>query len=93
MADAAAQEISQTTGPEETPHARAKHLILKVLGVRRVANWCGVEVSAVWQWLQRGTDAEPIPPKRVPAIVAGARSEGLDAPVEILWPAMAGAAE
>lgn len=69
--------------------ARAKHLILKGLGVRRVAAWCGVSEMAVYQWLQRGTDEEPIPPARVAAILSGAKAEGLDAPIGVLWPAMA----
>lgn len=68
---------------------RAKHLIQKVLGVRRVAAWTGVGEQTVYQWLSRGTDERPIPTDRVAAIVAGAKAEGLDAPMEVLWPAMA----
>lgn len=72
---------------------RAKSLILKELGVRRVAGWCCVAEATVYQWLKRGTEAEPIPPARVPAIVDGARADGLHAPLAVLWPAMAGIAE
>lgn len=73
------------------PRDRAKTLILKALGVRRVAHWCGVEEATVYQWLSRGTDETPIPTIHVAAIVNGARAEGLDAPVGVLWPAMSGA--
>lgn len=75
--------------PGDTQKGRAKALILEVLGVRRVAAWCEVSEGAVYQWLSRGTDIEPIPPSRVAAIVNGARAEGLDAPIGTLWPAMA----
>lgn len=88
MPDAACQE-STDDAPGDAPLARAKQLILKTLGVRRVASWCGVGEMAVYQWLQRGSDAEPIPPARVAAIVAGAKAEGLEAPIGVLWPAMA----
>lgn len=70
---------------------RARTLILKTLGVRRVAGWCGVTEDAVYQWLSRGTDAAPVPPQRVASIVAGAKAEGLEAPLDVLWPAMAAA--
>lgn len=79
--------------PAEGARDRAKALILDQLGVKRVAVWCDVAEDTVYQWLSRGTDAEPIPPKRVADIVKGARAEGLDAPIGVLWPAMAGAAQ
>lgn len=78
--------------PELSPLERARHLITKVLGVRRVAGWCGVDELTPYKWLERGTDARPIPTEHVPAILNGAKADGLDAPVEILWPAMAGVA-
>lgn len=78
---------------QETNRDRAKALILKTLGVKRVAAWCEVAEDTVYQWLSRGTDAEPIPPARVAAIVNGARAEELEAPLGVLWPAMAGAAQ
>lgn len=82
-------EASGQAGHSETNRDRAKHLILKVLGVKRVAAWAGVAEDTVYQWLCRGTDEEPVPPTRVPAILAGAKAAGLDAPVSILWPALA----
>jgi hypothetical protein len=74
-----------------TSRERARLLILKVLGVKRVAAWCGVGEATVYQWLGRGTEDEPIPAARVPAIVAGARADNLDAPIDVLWPALAAA--
>lgn len=74
---------------DPSPRNQAKHLILKDLGAKRVAGWCGVEEATVYQWLSRGSDAKPIPPARVAAIVNGARLDGLEAPISVLWPAMA----
>lgn len=75
---------------QETNRERARTLLLKTLGVARVAKWCGVEEATVYQWISRGTELEPIPTQRVAAIVKGARAENLDAPVKVLWPAMDG---
>ena len=73
----------------QSPRERARSLILDTLGVRRIAQWCSVEESTVYQWLVRGTDDMPIPPPRLPLILAGARAEGLAAPLDVLWPALA----
>jgi hypothetical protein len=67
--------------------------VLKVLGARRVAGWCKVAELTVYKWLERGTDVAPIPAKHAAAIVSGARAEGLEAPLHVLLPAMAEAAE
>lgn len=85
---------SHTDDPQGgTPRDRAKALILKTLGAKRVAGWVGVTEDAIYQGLSRATDAKPVPASWVPAIVAGAKAEGLEAPVDVLWPAMAGAAQ
>lgn len=73
----------------ETPKDRARLLILKELGAKRVAGWCGVAEATVYQWLGRGSDDEPVPAARVPAIIAGARAAGIEVPMSIIWPAMA----
>lgn len=73
-----------------SPRDRAKTLILKTLGVGKVAAWCGVGEMAVYQWLQRGTDEKPIPAERVPTIVRAARAEGHAIEAGDLWPEMAG---
>lgn len=77
-------------GNPETPKDQVKTLILKTLGVGRVARWCGVREVAVYQWLNRGTDERPIPPDFVPAIVKGAQAEGIAIAASTLWPAMEG---
>lgn len=69
-----------------SPRELAKALILQ-LGVKRVANWCGVTPDAVHQWFARGTDEEPIPPKHVPRILAGASQAKLKVNASVLWPA------
>jgi hypothetical protein len=79
--------------PATSARERAKALILRTLGVRRIADWCDVGEAAVYQWLSRGTEQEPIPPDRVLKIIEGARAAGLDAPLEILWPAGASTLE
>jgi hypothetical protein len=76
-----------TGAPEAT-----KALILKTLTVKKVAGWCGVDDATPYQWLSRGTEANPIPPAYVPAIVAGARAAGIAFDVGLLWPAMRGLA-
>jgi hypothetical protein len=90
MTDICAQG-TPAAAPEAGPRARARTLILDVLGVRRVAGWCNVAENTVHQWLSRGTDDRPIPTAHVAAIVNGAAAEGVDAPLDVLWPAMAGA--
>lgn len=62
-----------------------RRLVLETFGAKRVAAWGQVAENTVHQWLSRGR----IPPAKVPAIVAGARAEGLDAPMSVLWPEMA----
>lgn len=84
----------QMTGPgaPETPpegETAARRLILRELGVKRVATWCGVAENTVHQWLSRGTPQRPIPAARVPAVLAGARAEGVDIDIAVLWPALA----
>lgn len=75
-----------------SPKARAKVVILKTLGVAKVAAWCGVGEMTVYQWLQRGTDEKPIPTDHVPTIVKAARAEGFEVDPHVLWPAMEGIA-
>lgn len=79
-------------GEVETPRDRAKTLVLRTLGVSRVASWCGVTENAVYQWLSRGTDQEPIPPRAAGKIAASARAEGVTVDLSVLWPAIKGAA-
>ena len=85
-------QLSEPRNPE-TSRDRVKTLILKTLGIGRVAAWCGVREAAVYQWLNRGTDERPIPPDFVPAIINGAKAEGLDVDLATLWPAMAEAVQ
>ncbi len=80
---------NEGASPALTFRGQASELILKRLGARRVAEWCGVAEATVYQWLHRGTEDEPIPANRVGAILAGAQREKLDAPLAILSPALA----
>ncbi len=70
--------------------ADARDLLLRVLGVARVAAWCGVGEAAVYQWLHRGTSDAPVPFLRVPAIARGASAAGLDFDLGLISPSMAG---
>jgi hypothetical protein len=79
---------SDSHAPSESPRERARQLIIRDLGVKRVAGWCQVGEATVHKWLERATDEQPVPTGRIPAIIAGAKSDGLEAPLELLWPAM-----
>ncbi len=65
---------------------RAKALVLRGLGVKRVAGWCGIKVDTVYQLLGRGTNEHPLPLSYVAKIVAGAKADGIDFDPAVLWP-------
>jgi transposase len=69
-----------------TPRDRAKTVILQELGLRKVAEWCNVSESAVYQWLSRGTDSRPIPTERALAIISAAQAEGITFNASALCP-------
>lgn len=76
-------------GEGEAPAPETAREVILRLTPKRIAGWCNVTESAVWQWLSRKADtAEPVPPRHVPAIIAGARAEGLTFNARTLWPAM-----
>lgn len=90
MPSASCHASSEPAAPAEVTNLdRAKEIILKTLGVKRVAAWCKVEEDTVYQWLSRGTDDKPVPIAHVPAIIAGAREDDLAFDHAVLWPAMA----
>ncbi len=73
---------------EARPGETAREVILR-LTPKRIAGWCNVTESAVHQWLcRKGATDEPVPPRHVPAIMRGAKRDGLDFNPRILWPAM-----
>ncbi|MNS33783.1 hypothetical protein D3C72_659010 [compost metagenome] len=74
----------------DSPVDEPRDLVLRVLTVTRIARWCDVSESAVYQWLHRGTDDAPVPSRVVPSIAAGAEAEGLSFDLGVLWPAMRG---
>jgi hypothetical protein len=65
-------------------------LILKTFGVKRVADWCGVDEQTPYQWLKRGSAVAPIPPVYVPKIIAGAKAANIAFDPSVLWPEMRG---
>jgi hypothetical protein len=69
-----------------TPKERATNAVLRTIGVKRIAAWCGVSEATPYQWLSRGTDEYPIPPKWVPIIIRNAKAEGLEVEWADLWP-------
>ena len=73
---------------DPSPRDAAREVILKVLGVKRIADWCDCSEAAVYQWISRGTDEEPIPPGKVGKIAAGAKAAGIAFDLRVLWPAM-----
>ncbi|MDR7232271.1 hypothetical protein J2X45_003377 [Caulobacter sp. BE264] len=68
----------------------AREIILKVIGAKRLAAWCGVSDATPYQWLSRNGDEQPIPLDYAAKIVAGARAEKLDIRPDILFPSLAG---
>lgn len=74
--------------PIETPKDRARRVLLKDLGAKRVAYWCGVSEATIYQWISRGTDERPVPPDHVGRIVEKAAEAGLSFDARALWPAM-----
>jgi hypothetical protein len=67
----------------------ARAFVRKTLGVKRVADWCGVGEAAVYQWLSRRSEESPIPPRHVPAVIAGVRRAGLKVDLSQIWPELA----
>lgn len=73
-----------------TPRDAARRLILKDLGLARVAAWCGVAESTVYQWLHRGTDARPIPERNAMLIFRAATRAGIQIDLFVLIPGFPG---
>jgi len=72
----------------ETRTERAKALILRDLGVKRVAEWAGVAEATVYQWLSRATERAPVPTARGIQIIACAAREGIEIDADILVPGL-----
>ena len=72
----------------ETRMERAKALILRDLGVKRVAEWAGVAEATVYQWLSRATERAPVPTARGIQIIACAAREGIEIDADILVPGL-----
>ena len=81
--------------PSESPNSgesrmeRAKALILRDLGVKRVASWTGVSDATVYQWLSRATERAPVPAARGLQILACATREGVAIDADLLVPGLA----
>jgi len=78
---------SPTSG--QTRMERAKALILRDLGVKRVAAWTGVSDATVYQWLSRATERAPVPAARGLQIIACATRDGVDLDADLLVPGLA----
>ncbi len=72
----------------ETRVERAKALILRDLGVKRVADWTGVAEATVYQWISRATDRAPVPTARGIQIIACAARDGIEIDADILVPGL-----
>lgn len=68
----------------------ARDLILNVIGVKRLADWCGVSESTPYQWISRGKGHAQIPVAYASKVIAKAKAEGVDAPASVLFPTLAG---
>ena len=75
--------------PGESRMERAKALILRDLGVKRVASWTGVSDATVYQWISRATERAPVPAARGLQIIACATREGVAIDADLLVPGLA----
>ena len=71
--------------PPEGKYSPAQREVLRI-GTTKIAYWTGRSESAVYKWLTRRPASAPIPPEHLPAVVEGARVEGLDIDLKVLWP-------
>lgn len=56
------------------------------IGTTNIAYWTGRSESAVYKWLQRRPCAQPIPPEHLPAVIKGAKADGVEIDLKVLWP-------
>lgn len=78
--------IRTTTSSVAPNLVAARALILKTLGVSKVAAWCRVKENTVYQWLSRGTDLEPFPADRAMQVANAAKAEGCAFDLRLLIP-------
>jgi predicted DNA-binding transcriptional regulator AlpA len=80
---------TESPTPGESRMERAKVLILRDLGVKRVAAWTGVSDATVYQWLSRATERAPVPAARGLQIIHCATREGVAIDADLLVPGLA----
>lgn len=80
---------TESPTPGESRMERAKALILRDLGVKRVASWTGVSDATVYQWISRATERAPVPAARGLQIIACATREGVAIDADLLVPGLA----
>lgn len=69
----------------EGKYSDAQEEVLRI-GTTRIAYWTGRSESAVYKWLRRRAPEQPIPPEHLPAVIMGAKAEGLNINLTVLWP-------
>jgi hypothetical protein len=76
--------------PASEGELTARDVVLRVIGVKRLAAWCDVSVHAPYQWLSRGDGAVAIPASYAATIIKAARAEGIDFDIGLFWPDLRG---
>lgn len=70
---------------EKGKYSDAQQEVLRI-GTTRIAYWTGRSESAVYKWLHRRADDQPIPPEHLPAVIKGAKADGVEIDLKVLWP-------
>lgn len=70
---------------DEGKYSPAQREVLR-LGTTKIAYWTGRSESAVYKWLTRRPSDVPIPPRHLPALIEGAKADGVTVDLAVLWP-------
>lgn len=69
----------------EGKYSDAQAEVLRI-GTTKIAYWTGRSESAVYKWLSRRPDNAPVPPEHLPAVIRGAKADGIEIDLAVLWP-------
>lgn len=70
---------------DEGKYSPAQSEVVRI-GTTKIAYWTGRSESAVYKWLSRRPADAPVPPEHLPAVIRGAKADGVEIDVAVLWP-------
>lgn len=70
---------------DEGKYSPAQAEVLRI-GTTKIAYWTGRSESAVYKWLTRRPSDAPVPPEHLPAVIRGAKADGVEVNLAVLWP-------